>query len=103
MGRLVRILTWVVGLLGRLRDLSRAALDECFATDEARNAARSALIGELANAWLLLAADSEKLSVADDTRDTFERTLVLTQARFERGYASALDVRQAQKIGRAHV
>src|SRR3546814_8489541 len=53
-------------------------------------------IGEVANAWLLLAADSEKLSVAADTRDTFERTLVLTQARFERGYASALDVRQAQ-------
>src|SRR3546814_6881398 len=67
-----------------------------FATDEARNAARIALIGEVANAWLLLAADSEKLSVAADTRDTFERTLVLTQARFERGYASALDVRQAQ-------
>src|SRR3546814_10759590 len=53
-------------------------------------------IGEVANAWLLLAADSEKLSVAADTRDTFERTLVLTQARFERGYAAALDVRQAQ-------
>src|SRR3546814_11277878 len=67
-----------------------------FATDEARNAARIALIGEVANAWLLLAAAREKLSVAADTRDTFERTLVLTPARFERGYASALDVRQAQ-------
>src|SRR3546814_14111250 len=68
--------SWEVDLFGRIRSLSRAALEQYFATDEARNAARIALIGEVANAWLLLAADSEKLSVAAETRATFERTQI---------------------------
>lgn len=88
--------SWEIDLFGRIRNLSKAALEQYFATDEARKATQIALIGEVANAWLTLAADKEKLEVANRSRDAFEKTLALTQARFQRGYTSALDVRQAQ-------
>lgn len=88
--------SWEIDLFGRIRSLSKAALEQYFATEEARKATRIALIGEVASAWLTLAADSERLAVATHSRDAFERTLALTQARFQRGYTSALDVRQAQ-------
>src|SRR3546814_19052569 len=64
--------SWEVDLFGRIRKLSRAAVEQYFATDEARNAARIALIGEVANAWLLLAAASAKMVITADPRDTSE-------------------------------
>ncbi|MDF0546080.1 efflux transporter outer membrane subunit [Sphingobium sp. H39-3-25] len=88
--------SWEIDLFGRIRNLSKAALEQYFSTDEARKAAQIALVGEVANAWLTLGADTERLDVASQSRDAFERTLGLTRARHERGYASALDVRQAQ-------
>ncbi|HJT40617.1 MAG TPA: efflux transporter outer membrane subunit [Sphingobium sp.] len=92
----VGISAWEIDLFGRVRNLSRAAQEQYFAAQENRNAAQTALIAETANAWLTLAADQERLRIARDLEGAFGETLELTRARFARGIASELEVRQAQ-------
>lgn len=83
-------------LFGRVRNLSRAALESYFASEEAQRSARISLIAETATAWLTLASDQEQLQLARDTLDTFAETLRLTQAQFRIGVASELEARQAE-------
>ena len=90
------ISAWEVDLFGRIRNLSRAAQEQYFAAQENRNAAQTALIAETANAWLTMAADQERLRIARDLEGAFGKTLELTRARFAKGIASELEVRQAQ-------
>ncbi|HEX8556206.1 MAG TPA: efflux transporter outer membrane subunit [Sphingomonas sp.] len=85
-----------IDLFGRLRNQSRAALEQYFATEEAQRAARISLIGEIANAWLTMAADQESLQLARRTQTSFAESLRLTQAQFRIGVSSELEVRQAE-------
>ncbi|WP_454888446.1 efflux transporter outer membrane subunit [Sphingobium herbicidovorans] len=87
---------WEIDLFGRIRNLDKAALEQYFASAENRNAAQTALIAEVATTWLVLAADQDRLRIARDTEKAFGQTLDLTRARFTKGIASELDVRQAQ-------
>ncbi len=90
------ISAWEIDLFGRVRNLSRAAQEQYFSSVEARNAAQTALIAETATAWLAMAADQERLRIARDLEKAFGQTLELTRARFSKGIASELEVRQAQ-------
>lgn len=92
----VGISAWEVDLFGRVRNLSKAAQEQYFASVETRNAAQTALIAETANAWLTMAADQERLRIARDLEQAFGKTLELNRARFAKGIASELEVRQAQ-------
>ena len=92
----VGVSAWEIDLFGRLRNLSKAAQEQYFASVENRNAAQTALIAEVANAWLTMAADQERLRIARDLEKAFGQTLNLTRARFAKGIASELEVRQAQ-------
>ncbi len=83
-------------LFGRVRNLSQAALQQYFATEEAQRAARIALIGEIASAWLTLAADQDQLRLSRDTLGSFGRSLELTRAQFRVGVISELEVQQAE-------
>jgi multidrug efflux system outer membrane protein len=83
-------------LFGRLRNQSRAALEQYFATEEAQRSARISLIAEIATAWLTLASDQEQLQLSRRTLQTFGETLRLTQAQFRIGVASELEARQAE-------
>lgn len=92
----VGVSAWEIDLFGRLRNLSRAAQEQFFAAEENRNAAQTALIAEVATAWVTLATDQERLKIAGDLQAAFGKTLDLTQARFAAGIVSELDVRQAR-------
>lgn len=83
-------------LFGRVRNLSRAAQEQYFATEEARRSARISLIAEIASAWLTMAADAEQLRLSRETLRTFDDTLRLTREQFRIGVGSELEVRQAQ-------
>lgn len=83
-------------LFGRVRNLSQAALQEYFATEEAQRAARISLIGEVATAWLTMAADQDQLRLSRETLASFGRTLELTKAQFRVGVISELEVQQAE-------
>jgi multidrug efflux system outer membrane protein len=92
----IGISSWEIDLFGRVRNLTRAAQEQYFAQVENRNAAQTSLIAETANAWLTMAADQERLRIARDLEKAFGQTLELTKARFDKGIASELEVRQAQ-------
>ncbi|SOB87304.1 outer membrane protein, multidrug efflux system [Sphingomonas guangdongensis] len=91
----VGVSAFEIDLFGRLRNLSRAALEQYFATEEAQRATRISLIAEIATAWLTLAADQDQLRLSRDTLGAFEQTRRLTQEQFRIGVASELAFRQA--------
>ncbi|MBO9723173.1 MAG: efflux transporter outer membrane subunit [Novosphingobium sp.] len=82
-------------LFGRIRNLTRAAQEQVFASEEAQRSARISLIAEIATAWLTLASDNEQLRLSRETLKTFEDTLRLTREQFRIGVGSELEVRQA--------
>lgn len=90
------ISAWEVDLFGRVRNLTKSAQESYFASVETRNATQTSLIAETASAWLTMAADQERLRIARDLEQAFGKTLELTKARFAKGIASELEVRQAQ-------
>ena len=92
----VGISAWEVDLFGRVRNLTKAAQEKYFASVENRNAAQTALVAEVATAWLTMASDQERLRIARDLEAAFGKTLQLTRERFAKGIASELEVRQAQ-------
>ncbi len=83
-------------LFGRVRNLSQAALEQYFASEEAQRSARISLIAEIATAWLTLAADQEQLRISRETLKAFQQSLDLTRAQFRIGVASELAARQAE-------
>jgi len=92
----VGISSFELDLFGRLRNLSKAALEQYFATEEAQRTTRISLISEIATAWLTLASDQDQLRLSQSTLKTFEQTLELTRAQFRIGVASELESRQAE-------
>lgn len=82
-------------LFGRIRNLTRAAQEQFFASEEAQRSARISLIAEIATAWLTMASDTEQLRLSRQTLKTFEDTLRLTREQFRIGVGSELEVRQA--------
>ncbi len=94
----VGITNFELDLFGRVRGLNRAALQRYFATADARDSVQIALIAEVANAYLNYAGDLELLRLAQETAESQQQSLSLTQQRFEAGAASMLDVTRAQTI-----
>jgi outer membrane protein, multidrug efflux system len=76
---------WEIDFFGRIRSLSKSALEEYFATEQARRSAQILLISEVANAYLTLAADRENLKLAQSTLETQQAAYHLIQRRFEVG------------------
>ncbi|CAM3258828.1 Transporter [Sphingomonas antarctica] len=85
-------------LFGRLRSLSRAALDEYLATEAGARAVRVTLVGDVAEAWFTYAADRTLLSIADDTRRAATDSVRITRARLKGGVAPRTDLDQALTI-----
>jgi outer membrane protein, multidrug efflux system len=81
---------------GRLRNLREQALETFLASEETLRAARITLVAEVAVAYLTLAADQQRLRLAEDTLSSQQTSFELTRRTFELGSASALDVAQAQ-------
>lgn len=85
-------------LFGRLRSLSRAALQEYLATEAGARATRLTLVGDVASAYLALATDRSLLAIAIDTETSAGTSYELTLARLRGGIAPRTDVRQAETI-----
>ncbi|MCK0506637.1 AdeC/AdeK/OprM family multidrug efflux complex outer membrane factor [Aromatoleum anaerobium] len=89
---------WELDFFGRLRSLNEQALELYLGTEEARRSAQISLVAEVANAWLTLAADRERLALARNTYQTRQESFELTRRSFEAGAVSALDLRQAETL-----
>ncbi len=90
--------SYELDLFGRIRSLTKEALQLYLSTAEARRAAQVSLISEVAIDWLTLAADQDRLAIARSTLESFTESLRLTQARFDAGIISELDLRQVQTL-----
>ncbi len=87
---------WELDLWGRLASLRDAALASYLATEQTRVGVQAALVAEVAQAWLTLAADRQLEALAQQTLDSREQGLALTQRRQALGAASPLDVATAE-------
>jgi multidrug efflux system outer membrane protein len=83
-------------LFGRVRSLKDRALEQFFATQEARRSVQISLLSDVATRYLTLAGDLERLALAKDTLATQEASYQLAKRRFELGITSELDLRQSQ-------
>jgi outer membrane protein, multidrug efflux system len=87
---------WELDLFGRVKSLNDAALQQYLATDDARRSAQISLIAQVAGGWLTLAADQERLRLAEQTLLARQDSLLLTQRLQGAGVSSTLDLRQAE-------
>ncbi|BES69039.1 multidrug efflux RND transporter outer membrane channel subunit OprM [Marinobacter nanhaiticus D15-8W] len=90
------VASYELDLFGRIRSLEQSALQSYLATEEARRSAQITLVSEVANAYLTLLADRQKLRISEDTVESQQESVDLVQRRYDAGLGSELDVRQAQ-------
>ena len=83
---------------GRIRSLKAQAFQNYLGTEEARRSAQISLIAEVANAWLRVAADNERLTLAQKTHQTRKKAFELINGSFKIGLASEIDLRQAETL-----
>jgi multidrug efflux system outer membrane protein len=94
----VSLSAFELDVFGRIRSLSRSALEAFFATEETQRTVRISLIAETASAYLQLAADQELRGIAQSALSDRDESLRLTRARFEAGIASDLKLSQAETL-----
>ncbi|MDD3954433.1 MAG: efflux transporter outer membrane subunit [Lentisphaeria bacterium] len=90
------LLSWEIDFFGRLRSLTEKAMQEYFATEQARRGAQILLISTVANGYLALAADRESLALAEDTFQSQQEAYQLVERQYRQGLATELDLRRAQ-------
>ena len=81
---------------GRVRNLSEAALQQYLGQTNAQESVRLTLVGDVVQAWLNLAADQQRLRLAQDTLASREKAFALTQRMHELGATSGLVLAQNQ-------
>jgi outer membrane protein, multidrug efflux system len=81
---------------GRVKNLSDSAWQDILASDETRRSVQISLVAEVANAWLSLAADLERQQLSQQTVQSRQLSLELTQRRHELGAVTGLVLAQAQ-------
>jgi multidrug efflux system outer membrane protein len=85
-------------LFGRVRSLTKAALQTYLATEEARRSTQISLVAEVATDYLTFASDASLLDVSKTTVTSAEANFELARRRLAGGIASQLDVSSAQTI-----
>lgn len=88
--------SYEIDLFGRVRSLKEQALEQFFATAEARRSVQISLVAEVASDYLTLASDKEHLKIAQNTFESQQTSYNLIKSRFEVGSSSKLDLRQAE-------
>ncbi len=85
-------------LFGRVRSLTKAALQTYLATEEARRSTQITLVAEVASDYLTFASDTSLLGVSKATVVSAQANFDLARRRLAGGVASQLDVSSAQTI-----
>ena len=90
------VFSWELDFFGRIRSLERRALEEYMATEQGRRGAQILLVSSVANAYLVLAADREGLSLAQTTLTAQQGAYDLVKRSYGLGLAPELDLYRAQ-------
>src|SRR5258706_4095804 len=89
---------WEIDFFGRLRSLRDAALEQYFATVQARRAAEKLLVSQVADPYLTTLALDEQLAVTRRTRATAQASYDIVKLRFDAGTGTELTLQQAQSV-----
>lgn len=88
--------SYEIDLFGKNSSLTEAERQTWLASSETARAARIALIAEISNAWLTLAADQNLLTLAKDTAENARQAMEITRKRLEQGVDSRVDLSSAE-------
>ena len=88
--------SYELDFFGRVRNLSDAALQEYLRVTENQRSVQLSLVAEVANAWLNLAANQQRLQLARETLRSREASYALTQRIHALGATSGLVLAQNQ-------
>ncbi len=88
--------SYELDLFGRIRSLKAQALENYFATEEARRNAHIALVAEIANQYLNELELDDQLAVARQTLASVQAAYDLNKQSFDAGNISELDLRTAE-------
>ncbi|MCQ9617460.1 AdeC/AdeK/OprM family multidrug efflux complex outer membrane factor [Paenalcaligenes niemegkensis] len=94
----IGVSAYELDLFGRVRSLNEDALQRYLATEESRKTVQISLVAEVANAYLTLGSDQERLQLAERTLESQRNSYALTRRSHELGVASMLELRQAQTL-----
>ncbi len=86
--------SYELDLWGRVRNLNEAALQQFLQTAANRRSVEIALVADVANTWLALAADQARLRLAQDTLASRQKAYELTERIHELGATSGLVLAQ---------
>jgi multidrug efflux system outer membrane protein len=92
----VGLASYEIDLFGRVRNLGEAALEGFFATEDAGRTTRISLVADVANAWLTLATDQQRLRLARDTLASRQKSYDLIERGYQLGAQSGLALAQAR-------
>lgn len=90
------VIAWELDFFGRIRSLKDRALEEYLATVQGRRGAQILLVSSVANAYLVLAADRESMSLAETTLATQQNAYKLVKINYDLGLTQELDLYRAQ-------
>ncbi|MGB5158219.1 MAG: efflux transporter outer membrane subunit [Desulfobacterales bacterium] len=94
----LNLLSFELDFWGRVRNLSDAALSGYLATEEAKRSFTLGLIAEVANTYLSEREFDERIALAQKTLAGREDSYRIAKRKFEVGYTSELDARQAETL-----
>jgi NodT family efflux transporter outer membrane factor (OMF) lipoprotein len=90
------VAAWEIDLFGRLASLEGAALSRFLAQQQTQQSARLSVVAQVAEAWLTLSADVQRVRLADELRASQQRSLNLIERQYQLGAASGLQLARAQ-------
>lgn len=90
--------SWELDFWGRIRSLKDQALEQYFATAEARKAFEISLVAQVADQYLTMLAYDDLLKVTEDTLKTAQASYEITKLQFENGTGTELALRQAESV-----
>lgn len=88
--------SYELDLWGRVRNLNEAALQQFLQVAANQRSVEIALVADVANAWLALAADQSRLQLAQDTLTARQKAFALSERMHELGATSGLVLAQNQ-------
>jgi multidrug efflux system outer membrane protein len=89
---------WEIDVWGRLKSMANQREHQYLAVVQQANAVRVSLIGEIATAYVALAADRSRLLIARDTAELAKKTMELTDKLVSGGTSNRGDYFQAETV-----
>jgi multidrug efflux system outer membrane protein len=95
---LLNLFTFEIDVWGRLKKATAAARADLLASEEARKAVITTLVGDVAAAYFNLRELDFELGIAKRTLTSRQESLRIIRLRQERGVSNMLEVRQAEEL-----